>query len=271
MSVSLVVVRAVYFLAALQLFGWLIFDLTVVRSGWERRAAPLATLALIAAAAWLAIETASMSGAPASFETLGVVLRETRFGSLWIWRAGLLVAVLVLSLWRIRAATIVAAIGAAWVLVLTAAAGHAGADDSTFHLSADSIHLLAVGAWLGGLVPFADAMRRPNAAIVAWRFSTLGVVSVCIVLVTGAINTWFMVGDIAALIATPYGRLLVLKIVLFVVMVSVAGVNRFGLAPRGDAAALRRNALVETALGIAIVVIVAVLGTLPPGYGATQT
>jgi copper resistance protein D len=268
MTVTLAVVRAIYFFAALQLFGWLIFDLFIGRGGWGRRAVPLAAIALVAMTAWLAIEANLMSGEPISGETLGVVLRETQFGTLWIWRAVLLVGLLALTAWRNRAATLAAAIGAGVVLILTAAAGHGGADGSTVHLTGDAIHLLAVGAWLGGLVPFAAAMQRPDAGATALRFSTLGVVSVCVILVTGAINTWFMVGNIPALIGTPYGRLLIAKLALFCIMVTVAAVNRYRLVPSGDVDALRRNAWVETALGVAIVVIVAVLGTMPPAYGA---
>jgi len=270
MSAALIVVRAVYFLAALQLFGWLIFDLFIGPAGRERRAAPIAAAALVAMTAWLAIETHLMSGEPVSAETLGVVLLETRFGTLWIGRALLLVALLVLTLWRKRPATIVAAIGAALTLILTAAAGHGGADGSSIHLAGDAIHLLAVGAWLGGLLPFAAAMRLPDAGAVAWRFSTLGMISVCVILATGAVNAWFMAGNIPALTGTSYGRLLLVKIAAFSVMVSVAAINRFRLTPCGDVAALRRNAQIETALGIAIVVIVAALGTMPPAYGAAN-
>jgi putative copper resistance protein D len=268
MNAALVGVRAVYFIAALQLFGWLIFDLFIGRPGWGRRAAPMTAVALIAMTAWLVIETNLMSGEPVSAETLGIVLRETQFGTLWIWRAVLLIALSALTLWRIRLARFVAALGATLVLILTASAGHGGADGSSIHLAGDAIHLLAVGAWLGGLVPFAVAMRLPDAGATVWRFSTLGVISVCIILATGAINAWFLVGNSPALIGTPYGRVLLVKIALFCIMVAVAAVNRFCLTPRGDLAALRRNAQIEAALGVVIIVIVAVLGTMPPAYGA---
>lgn len=271
MTVTLIVVRAVYFVTALQLFGWLIFGLFVGQPGWTRRAPPLAGIALLAMTAWLAFETNLMSGEPVSVETLNVVLRETQFGTLWLWRAVLLVGLFVLTLSRNREAILVAAVGAGLVLILTAAAGHGGADGSTIHLVGDAIHLLAVGAWAGGLAPFVAAMRQPNAGAIAWRFSTLGVISVCIILATGAINAWFLVGNASALIATPYGRLLLVKIVLFCIMVAVAAVNRFLLTPRVDVAALRRNAQIETALGVIVVMIVAVLGTMPPAYGQPGT
>jgi putative copper resistance protein D len=112
--------------------------------------------------------------------------------------------------------------------------------------------------------PLADADAR--------RFSMLGTICVGAILVTGGINSWFLVGNIPALIGTAYGRLLLVKIALFVAMVAIAAFNRYRLTPLirapGTAALpmLRRNALIEVTLGLAILMIVAVLGTLPPAY-----
>jgi mono/diheme cytochrome c family protein len=81
-----------------------------------------------------------------------------------------------------------------------------------------------------------------------------------------------------ALVGTPYGRLLLIKIGLFVAMVSIAAFNREGLTPRlasapsgetstalGALAHLARNSLTELALGLAILVVVGALGILTPG------
>jgi copper resistance protein D len=63
-------------------------------------------------------------------------------------------------------------------------------------------------------------------------------------------------------------RLLVLKIVLFVAMVAIAGINRLRLMPALPNTQavhhLDRNTRVELALGLAIIAIVSVLGVLPP-------
>jgi copper resistance protein D len=59
-----------------------------------------------------------------------------------------------------------------------------------------------------------------------------------------------------------------IKVLIFLAMVIVAIVNRFALTPRllkpNVVAALRRNALIETAFGLLILCIVARLGTMPP-------
>jgi len=106
------------------------------------------------------------------------------------------------------------------------------------------------------------------------RFSILGIASVAILIVSGAVNSWILVGSIHALLVTGYGRLLLLKIAVFVAMVGVASINRFSLTPRLAAAktvaepravaALTRNTLIEIALAVAIFAIVGVLGTLHP-------
>ncbi len=90
-------------------------------------------------------------------------------------------------------------------------------------------------------------------------------------------NTWFLAGSVPALIGTEYGHLLLAKVALFFTMVTVGAVNLLRMTPRLAselgirhpliAAALghlRRNALIEAALGLCVLCIVAVLGILPP-------
>jgi len=109
----------------------------------------------------------------------------------------------------------------------------------------------------------------------AQRFSTLGIVSVATLLVTGIASAWILVGSFQALLVTEYGLLLMLKIVVFAIMLVFAAVNRFWLTPQlalssGNKAqlpALRRlmrNSVIEIALGFTIFVIVGALGTLHP-------
>jgi uncharacterized membrane protein len=144
------------------------------------------------------------------------------------------------------------------------------------------LHLVAAAAWVGALLPLAlllgavggDAGSVAIARNATLRFSTLGLVSVTTLLMTGVINTWYLAGSIPALVGTTYGRLLITKVVLFVAMVVIAAVNRLRFTPRLVCASktvghdalrqLRRNAAIETLAGAAIICIVAVLGTEPP-------
>src|SRR5262249_56858630 len=64
------------------------------------------------------------------------------------------------------------------------------------------------------------------------RFSTLGLISVGLLIATGIVNGWILAGSVPALIGTGYGRLLLAKVALFFAMVAVAAVNRLRLTPR---------------------------------------
>jgi copper resistance protein D len=169
-------------------------------------------------------------------------------------------------------------------------AGHAvGAEgiESIVHPAADFVHLIAAAAWVGTLLPLAlllasasnDTASIAVARIATIRFSTFGIGSVATLLVTGTINAWYLAGSVAALTETHYGRLLLLKIALFLIMVAIAAVNRLHLTPRlvqgADSATaadalrqLRRNASLEVAIGAFIIAVVAALGNNPPGFEA---
>jgi putative copper resistance protein D len=152
-------------------------------------------------------------------------------------------------------------------------------------LAADALHLVASAAWIGGILALTlliTATRRNNPH--AWpslvrnatdRFSNLAVLSVSVLLATGIVNSWILVGSFRALLITKYGQLLMVKIALFAVMLSFAAVNRFRLTPRlagspdraGELDAVRRlarNCHIEIALGLVIFAIVGVLGIIHP-------
>ena len=273
-----------------------------LRSRLLRVAAWSLATAVASGAGWLAVEASAMSGIPIeralNRQTLGEVLNATLFGRVWEIRLGLaaaLGAVLALSgrAANERSATVADACGgllAGALLAMLAGAGHAAAEqggDRLVHLSANAAHLLAAGAWLGALPPliFALGLARNGGADalhfatrITRRFSFLGMASVGALLLTGIANAWYTVESVPALFGTGYGRLLLVKLALFGAMVSLAAVNRLSLSPRlahssealdGGSAAqalrrLRRNAIAETALGIAAVGIVGALGVTVP-------
>ena len=104
----------------------------------------------------------------------------------------------------------------------------------------------------------------------------MGYIAVGLVLLTGCLNTLSMMDSFEALFSTPYGRILITKIGLFVLMVGVALVNRFVLTPvivnsrssvatiEANLGQLRRNVAIEQVLGLLIIALVSVLGTVAP-------
>ena len=170
---------------------------------------------------------------------------------------------------------------------LSAFAGHAiGGEgiEGVVHPAADVLHLIAAAAWVGALVPLAllltmtggDAGSLAIARTATLRFSTLGIVSVATLLLTGVVNSWYLVGSVSALTGTGYGQLLLCKLVLFAAMVGIAAVNWSRLTPRlvqnadvtGAERArrqLRRNAAIEAAMGAVIIAIVRSAGYVAAG------
>ena len=234
-------------------------------------------VAVLSGAAWLALLSADIYGAPilavCLHGGLWTVLTDTQFGAVWMARLALAVLLGLLLLWPAQRWLALAAAGA--LVGLLAYVGHAGATPGTageIHLISDMLHLLAAGAWLGGLPGLAWLLlARPQpqvAARAAARFSVLGIVCVAALIVSGLINSWNLLSGPVDLVDTAYGRLLALKIALFVAMLGIAAVNRFHLTPllaaAGARAALARNSLAETALGLGVLLLVGALGTMAP-------
>jgi copper resistance protein D len=106
-------------------------------------------------------------------------------------------------------------------------------------LGADALHLLAAGAWIGGLLALAHilAADQEDVGQVLMRFSGMGYVAVAVLMASGLVNGWYLVGSLAALMGTSYGQLLLVKLCLFAGMLGLALTNRFWLVP-----SLGRNA-----------------------------
>jgi len=252
-------------------------------------------VSLLSGVAWLYLEAALMSGQPIAEVTssgaLWLVLTKAGFGRVWMWRFGIAPALGALMFtqaasardrWSMKGTWLAFAIAGGYLASLAfvghAADGHGA--ERFVRIATDVVHLLAAGAWLGALpglaVLFAIALRASStaslrtAAGAARRFSTIGIASVAALLLSGLGNAWYLVGDIPALFGTPYGQLLVAKLLLFATMVALAATNRLRLTPRveeRDAPALRlltRNAILEIVAGIAIVAIVGALGVAIP-------
>jgi copper transport protein len=228
------------------------------------------------------------------------LVSESRWGMAWLGLAVLaLVAVcaglvarradpsLAPAPWRMGALAVPGAAGA----VLLSWSGHAASGtDATLGVAIDVVHGWATALWLGGLVMLlvlavpllarlvpADAVRMGAAVVV--RFSSLAVASVVVLVITGVYRALAELPSLDALWTTDYGLVLLAKLVVFAVMLVLAGWNRIVLHPRlerralglvdgGDdagTAALRASVRAEVALGAVVMALVAVMvGLMPP-------
>jgi putative copper resistance protein D len=304
-DLGLIVARLLHYAAVTTLAGVSLFPLYAYAAAepkelFRRRQAVLLSAALAAmfsGLCWLVCSVASMSGTwagVADHEVLWTVLNETTFGS--VWMARMLLAVLILGVtafWTARAGRdLVTACLAAVLLASLAGTGHAQIEEgwmSLVHLGSDAAHLLAAGAWLGGLIPLGfillDHSMREGEPIVdvdriSLRFSSMGYVAVATLVASGFINSWFLVGSVSSLLKTSYGQILLAKLAFFAAMLGLAAANRFWLVPRmietrmgasGEAAVwlgrLRYHVLGEQFLGLMVLLAVSALGTMRPAVG----
>ncbi|GAA1992177.1 copper resistance CopC/CopD family protein [Kitasatospora viridis] len=90
----------------------------------------------------------------------------------------------------------------------------------------DLLHLIAMACWLGGLVTLLVGLRHGAGAAVAARFSTVALVSVGVLVVTGVYQAWRGVGSWSALTGTEYGQLVLVKVALVLGMLGTAWFSR---------------------------------------------
>ena len=197
---------------------------------------------------------------------------DTRFGQVAIARLALALLIAALLPGRHRGwLQLAAAIG---LIALPALIGHAGA---TPGLAGPHPSRVRHGASAGGrrlarrpagAGHAAGAARRSGKP--AWRafasrcdravFDRSASSASAALLASGIVNSWNLLAGPRDLVATDYGRLVLLKIGLFAAMVAIAAVNRYHLTPRLPAPAamraLRRNSLAETGLGLCVLVFV---------------
>lgn len=303
----LIAVRFGLYLDLMLVFGLPLFCLYTFKGAEQRASGQLvssgAAIGLSLAGVALSVIgllllAASMSDVPVfqlDRETIDAVANQTATGTAGKVRLAAVVVTLpviaftrraVLSQWIILSCLGAVALGSlAW-------SGHGAADEGvlgTAHLVADIAHLLAAGIWVGALVGLPLLLRKASTRLdgqdnrmklardALVKFGTVGSFAVALIVLTGLVNSWFLVGTehVLTLPNAVYGRLLILKLVTFVGMIGLAARNRFVLTPAitpygnkgGERAfalsSISRSVALEGSLALFILGLVAWLGTLP--------
>ncbi|OLP56986.1 hypothetical protein BJF92_20975 [Rhizobium rhizosphaerae] len=305
---ALIVTRALVYAAGLFLWGTTAYLAAFVGeplrgaiagrlAGITRLSALLLWLMLLASLPLRASLLAEGGEAALSLPLLSALLWETAIG--FAWQVQMLAATLLAAgaLMRPRRPALIAPLAALFLITLPLG-GHAAMLGLTLtglaHRANDALHLLSAGAWAGALLPvllilprLREGESRPAAQAALLNFSTMGHIAVALVLITGLINAWLILGAgsgngmgaeagpdglmklVAGLWTSPYGRLLALKATLVALMVTLALVNRYALVPRLAASppagrALMLGTLAEIGLSALVLALVAAFGTMDP-------
>ena len=293
-AIVVALLRGVHVAALVSLFGSLLFLAVVappataehaeetmrMQSRVLRVARASAACALLGGVAWLIVEGAAIagtSGVAMTLHALPVVALKTQFGQWVLLRLSLLIAVMLLRPARAlqRAAGILLA-GVA--LAVQPFMGHAGAIGGNLGaelIASECLHLLAAGAWLGGLLPLFIAigiLPRAAAAAACHRFTPVGLSAVLVLAGTSLVQVAEFMGGIAGLFGTAYGRIASVKLGLFLLLLLLAALNRFVLTERiaGSAPAVARRQMrhsiaAETLIGALVIITAGFLASHTPG------
>jgi copper transport protein len=176
---------------------------------------------------------------------------------------------------------------AAALVATISLAGHSAAGERVpVSLPNDLVHVAAGAIWFTGIVvlsvvlPYAcrgrsDGERLRLVAPAVVRFSTVALVSITVIGVTGTINSLLRVGRLQDFIDTRYGNVLVMKIAIFLLILAVGGLNHFVIRHRletaigkrrasSSRALFRRTIVTELLLAVAVLGITGVLTSMAP-------
>ncbi|MFI8536773.1 copper resistance protein CopC [Streptomyces aquilus] len=286
-----------YLALALYVGGLAFLALLWPQGATDRRTRRILTLAWAAGLA-ASLLTPGLQSAYGAMGTFADVFRRSTYADLsatevggvaacrvlmWVLAAVVLAAVLQGGAraarspgWRVGALAV--ALG---LLRTTGMTGHnAEGDHPGWGAVADLVHLLGVSIWLGGLTLLLLGVlprRRPEElSAVVPGYSTLAGLSVAAIVAAGVVLTWQVVGSFDALVDTGYGRLLLVKTAVLLLVSAFAQLSRgwvrtrldIAVLLRGDRATVRpfvHSVAAETGLVLVVLAATSLLVTSAPG------
>ncbi|AZE61970.1 MULTISPECIES: copper homeostasis membrane protein CopD [Pseudomonas] len=280
MATLLVLCRFLHFVVVLLMFGAWVFRPWLL--GTQRQPAldrqllritrGLAWVGLGSGLVWLLLITASMAGswdAALQPATVQLVLGKTFFGQVWAWHLllNLLLVIALIKPWPVLRMPLIALL-----LATLAPVGHGAMLDGLsgqLLILNQVVHLLCVGAWLGGLLVLVLILRHAQEhrlEPILRRFSGVGYGLVAGLLVTGLINVRVLTGQLwPTPLFSGFALILLIKVMLVLGMLALALLNRLRLDRcEQRLGSLKASVMVEWLLGVCAVAAVSLLGTLPP-------
>ena len=227
---------------------------------------------------------------------LGRLLFATKYGALWLGRFFLTLIVVRILIFAKKDQDRWIAFAVTLIILFTFSLNsHAAAEPRPFFpVAADWLHLVGASVWVGGLVYFVGGLwaarevepadRIQFTARLIPRFSALAISSVGLIGLTGLYSAFLRVGSLDALTSTLYGRVLMVKTLLFLPMLMLGAINLLNTSPAMHRAAGQEDGdvllvyqfrnLVSMEVGFAVLLLLTVglFTAIPPARTiATET
>jgi copper transport protein len=177
----------------------------------------------------------------------------TKFGNVWAARVVLSFILLVVSILGYRRLkndhnkiavsnkeiTTIFVIGLA-TLATTSLIGHGAANGKLLPITIDFIHNLAASVWIGGVIYLAlvvvpgikkstsleEITKISLISIIIPRFSSLPVVILGVIIITGPFLLYVLESNLGLTLASLYGKILIVKLLLAAIMIGIGGYNQ---------------------------------------------
>lgn len=207
----------------------------------------------------------------------------TEWGRTWIYGlvgSILLMASFVAVKWTRQVAWVTASLLTVALSAFPALTGHANGTEGLrwISLPSDIVHVSAAGAWIGGLtfVLLAERAWRSRAGYpgdtllpdLVPLFSRVALPSVIVLLMTGILAAWIHLPSLSALLTTSYGRILIMKLGLVLVILVIGFVNWRRITPRlmdlNGPPVMRKSAALELLFAHTVLLVTAVLTRTSP-------
>jgi copper transport protein len=190
-------------------------------------------------------------------------------------------ALLVSAPGKVELGRTVLALLAAWALLLVrrerlalfiaflailagSAVGHSAAIHPEWGIPGRALHLLAIAAWIGGLLWLVTLDRgdAPAAIAESQRVSSLALAAVIVVTFSGVVQTRLFLPVWADLVRSPYGLIVLAKVAGVGVLVLFGAYHRFRVLPRLSDAAVAEGFTLSLRREIVIMSLIILVGGL---------
>ncbi|EHF3619090.1 copper resistance protein [Listeria innocua] len=138
--------------------------------------------------------------------------------------------------------------------------GHAAASaDKIVSITADMLHMIAASVWVGGILVLLFVLPKTGKAREVWsRFAIVAIIAVASILVSGLLMAVMNIGQMANLFTTNYGKILLFKIGLFLLM-ALLGLGHYIYLKLKNKKLPFKTILIELIIGTIILIVASVL------------
>ncbi|MBX6753592.1 MAG: copper resistance protein CopC [Thermorudis peleae] len=246
-----------------------------------------ALIGILAVLLWISGQALGLFGdlqALADPQNLSTILGGLA-GLAWFSQGLLFVAGYALAVWLARKSSSAATgslLGLSCLLCLgNSLSSHASATAPVIvSIVVDFVHLAAAALWLGGIITLGllwnaarhDALPFPPLQPLFQRFGIIALAALYVTLISGAYQLWVNVGQPSDLVTTSYGRILLLKGALILILTAFGAMNMRHSWQRASFAQAQQSTWRilrgEMSVTLLLLITIGILTALPPARSA---